>query len=432
MAGMTRHFLFCGLLALLSACSTAPIAPPKPFVPGVLSPADRQAAFDEVVQLIQSRYVDAQHNGVDWGAVAARWREPVLKAADDARFWRELNRMVGELKDAHTQVRSPLEEKATREQRGAHGLSLRPHEGRWWLTQVSPVSQAALLGVQRGQQVLAIDGVPVADWWARQAAEVRGSSTERSQAVLVNRVLNGGEVGSERRLQLRRPDGGEFSVTLRQDALVHPAVRTHLLADGSAYLRLDSFNRLWRTELDHALRRLAPAKSLVLDLRGNNGGDLRMAVEFLGYWLPSGSAGKVLTRDNQRLTALLGLLDVTPTLDIKAQPNGLKLPVALLIDERSASAAELVAGVLQARGRVRVFGATSCGCVLGVRRGEELRGGGRLVFSEVDLLIDGNRRLEGVGVQPDEALWSDPAALQRGEDPVLNAARAWAAGQVQP
>ncbi len=418
------------LVALLSACSNTPRAVPKPFVPDVLSAEDRKAAYDEVVGLIQTRYIDAQHNGVDWAAVAERYRERVLKAADDKRFWDELNRMVGELKDAHSRVMSPLEIKATREQRGTHGLELRPREERWLLTSVAGNSQAALLGLRPGMQVLQVDGLPVQQWWSQQAEQVRGSSTERSQQLLVNGKLNGGEVGSERQLQLRRGDGSEFAVTLRQDALQSPGVRAHLLKDGTGYLRFAGFATALRTELDHALRRLAPAQGLVLDLRGNGGGDLKLTTELLGWFLPAGEIGKVTTRDNKRLTALLGLMDVTPDLNIKPQAQRLQQPLAVLIDERSASAAELMSAALQAKGRARVFGATSCGCLLGTRsNGEGLRGGGRLMFSEIELLVHGQPRIEGVGVIPNEAVWADPGALLLGRDAVLEAARAWLEAQ---
>lgn len=415
-----------GATLLLAGCASTPQAVPKPFVPEVLSAAERQAAYDEVVMLIQTRYIDAKHNGVDWAAAAARYREPALRAPDDKRFWEQLNRLVGELKDAHSRVLSPLDIKATREQRGSHGLEVRQREERWLLASVAANSQAALLGLRPGQQVLQVDGLPVQQWWSQQAEKVRGSSTERSRQVLINGELNGGDVGSERLLQLRRSDGSEFEVALRQDALQGGGVRAHLLKDGTGYLRFVGFASGLRTELDHALRRLAGAKSLVIDLRSNPGGDLKLTTELLGWFLPPGEAGKVVTRDNKRLTALLGLMDVTPDLLIKAQAQQLKQPLAVLIDERSASAAELMAGALQAKGRARVFGATSCGCLLGTRSsGENLRGGGRLLFSEIELLIDGQPRIEGVGVVPNEAVWADPGALLLGRDAVLDAARAW-------
>ena len=414
---------------LLGACATPPAQPPQPFVPEALRADSRLQAFDEVARMVRDEYVDPRLNGVDWAAITQRYRSKAMLAPSDELFWNELNRMVGELKDAHTRVVSPMEARATRDQRGNHGVRVQPHEGRTLVMGVNGSSQAALLGLRAGMELLAVDGQPVAAWWAQQAQEVRGSSTERSQLSLINHALNSGEVGSRRVLRVRGPEGQEKEITLRQDVLQHPLVRSHLLADGTAYLRFAGFQPAAAAELNLALQRLAGAERLVLDLRGNGGGQLRLTLQLVGWLLPPGSGGRVITRDNKRLTAMAGLLDVTPKLDIPAQPLRLEQPLAVLVDEASASGAEFTAALLQSRGRARLFGATTCGCLLAVRPSRGLPGGGQLMLSEADMLVDGSRRIEGVGVVPDEAVFADPAALLRGRDAVLEAARTWLAQQ---
>jgi carboxyl-terminal processing protease len=418
----------CAALALCGCASGLP----KPFVPTPTTPNARAAGFDAVAQMVQQRYVDPQFNGVDWAAVQARYRQRVLQAPDDESYWAELNRMVGELRDAHTRVLSPMDLKATRMQRGFHGVSVEAHNGRWWVTGVAGQLQAALLGVRPGQEVLAVDDQPVAAWWQQQLAQAPGSSTPRAQELLVNRALNRGAVGSERRLTLRGSDGQQRTLRLRIDPGFLPEVRAHKLADGTGYLRFNGFQPALASELRAAIEYLADSQRLVLDLRGNPGGSQALTMQLLGWFLPPGSAGRVITRDNQRLTALLGLLDVTPKLDIPAQPQRLSQPMAVLVDQASASGAELMAGVLQAKGRARLFGSTSCGCLLAVRGGEDLPGGGRLVLSEVDLSIDNRIRVEGVGIQPDEPVWADPASALLGDDKVLAAARRWLATPLPP
>ena len=417
--------------ALAAALALAGCAnrPPPPFVPTPTTPDARAAAFDAVARMVQQRYVDPQFNGVDWAAVQARYRQRVLQAPDDETYWAELNRMVGELRDAHTRVSSPMDLKATRLQRGFHGVSIEPHDGRWWITGVAAQMQAWLLGLRPGQEVLAVDEQPVAGWWQQQLAHASGSSTPRAQQHLVNRALNHGAVGTARQLTVRGSDGSPRTVQLRIDPGFLAEVRAHKLADGTGYLRFNGFQPVLANELRAAIDHLADTDRLVLDLRGNPGGSQALTMQLLGWFLPPGSAGRVITRDNRRLTAMLGLLDVTPKLDIPAQPKRLAQPMAVLVDQTSASAAELMAGVLQAKGRARLFGSTTCGCLLAVRGGEDLPGGGRLVLSEVDLSIDNRIRVEGVGIQPDEAVWADPASALLGEDKVLAAARLWLAAQ---
>ncbi len=432
-------------LALLAGCATPPPTParpatPAPFVQRTLTADERKAAFDKVFSTIQQQYVDPQHNGVDWAAVGARYRAELLRGGvDEGQFWRGLNRMAGELKDAHTGVRSPLEVNAIVQQRGHYGLGLVKLDGHWVVAGVSGNSQAALLGVRSGHRLLQIDGQSAEAWWQASAAAVRGSSTERSNFTLVSRELNQRAVGSILTLALQRPDGSAYSVTLRQDpqSPVQSLLRSHLLASNLGYLRFAAFLEPLMPEMISALRRLSSAQGLVLDLRGNGGGSLKMAVDLMGWLLKSGGeVGQIVTRNNQRLLGPAvaaagspsGLQDQTPNLNVTLQTQALAMPIAVLIDENTASAAELLAAVLQDRGRARVFGSTSCGCLLGGRgAGEALPGGGRLQMSLFDMRIGSapGKRIEGVGVQPDQPTPLTLQALQGQRDAVFEAAQAW-------
>jgi carboxyl-terminal processing protease len=208
-------------VCLLSACSSTP-RQPAPYVPQKLSAEQRAAAFDQVWQTIDKQYVDPRFNGVDWKAVAERYRPQLLALDDDAAYWRGLNRMVGELKDAHTSVRSPLEAHATPTQRGHFGLALARMDGQVVLQGVAGNSQAALLGVRaRGSVCCRWTACRCRPGGSRRQAQVRGSSTERSQQILVNRELNARPVDSRLVLQVQPADAGAapLTVTLQQDPL---------------------------------------------------------------------------------------------------------------------------------------------------------------------------------------------------------------------
>ena len=425
-----HRLVLTAAVCLLAACAGTPRQAP-PYVPQKLNAEQRAAAFEQVWQTIDKQYVDARLNGVDWKAVADRYRPQLLALDDDAAYWRGLNRMVGELKDAHTSVRSPLEAHATPTQRGHLGLALARIDGQVVVQAVAGNSQAALLGVRAGQRLLQVDGTPVDAWWQQAAAQVRGSSTERSNRLLVNRELNARPVDSQLTLQLQPADAAAapLTVTLQQDPLGPSLVglRSHLLANGVGYLRLPRFDRLLQEPLDASLMRLSGAKALVLDLRGNPGGAFNMAMGLLGWLLDKpGRVGQIVTRDNQRLTALYGLIDITPTMEVKPAAKRITVPLAVLVDEGSASASELTAGVLQDQGRARLFGSASCGCLLGGRSGgEELPGGGRLLYSQFDMQIGQRPRVEGTGVIPDVLVLPTLASLQSGQDTVFDAAQAW-------
>jgi carboxyl-terminal processing protease len=99
-------------------------------------------------------------------------------------------------------------------------------------------------------------------------------------------------------------------------------------------------------------------------------------------------------------------------------------PVAVLIDEGSASASEVFAGGMRAVDRVRVFGSRSAGAVLPAIW-DRLPNGDVLYHAFAEFVTATNERLEGHGVVPDHAVPVTRADLLAGRDPVLDAALAW-------
>jgi carboxyl-terminal processing protease len=79
-------------------------------------------------------------------------------------------------------------------------------------------------------------------------------------------------------------------------------------------------------------------------------------------------------------------------------------PVVVLINEGTASTAELITNALQEQNRATVFGTQSCGCVLGFLDYKKLKGGGYLTMSEFGFITPKNRTLEGFGVTPDKII----------------------------
>src|SRR5262249_6708428 len=102
-------------------------------------------------------------------------------------------------------------------------------------------------------------------------------------------------------------------------------------------------------------------------------------------------------------------------------------PVAVLVDELTASASECFTGGLQSLGRVRVFGSRTMGQALPAST-RQLADGDVLLYAWGDLVTATGVRMEGKGVRPDEPVALKIADLQAGKDPVLDAALAWVAG----
>jgi carboxyl-terminal processing protease len=98
-------------------------------------------------------------------------------------------------------------------------------------------------------------------------------------------------------------------------------------------------------------------------------------------------------------------------------------PVAVLTGPGSASAAELLAGVLQERGRATIVGGTTRGAVTGTRA-INLPDGGLLRVGMIVMTTPQGRTLEKVGVTPDIVVPDDWRAVREGRDPALDAALA--------
>jgi carboxyl-terminal processing protease len=142
------------------------------------------------------------------------------------------------------------------------------------------------------------------------------------------------------------------------------------------------------------------ASGLVLDLRGDPGGLLSEAVETASAFLDGGAVVTYARRDEvpQHLQAL-GRGDTTT-------------PLVVLVDGGTASAAEVVAGALQDRGRAVVVGTRTFGKGT-VQEPHRLADGSSLALTVARYTLPSGRSVEGVGIEPDIQVFDSRAALNR-------------------
>lgn len=164
-----------------------------------------------------------------------------------------------------------------------------------------------------------------------------------------------------------------------------------------AYLRLAQFSDRCDQEVEKALDDLedAGAKSLVLDLRGNGGGDLGATVKLLGLFLPAKTqVVSVHTRDPKEWENL-----VTP----EKKRRERNYPIVVLIDRMSASASELTAGCLQDLKRATIIGEVSYGKG-SVQNIIPMNNGTALRLTIATYHTPSGRTPHGVGITPDHAI----------------------------
>jgi carboxyl-terminal processing protease len=231
-----------------------------------------------------------------------------------------------------------------------------------------------------------------------------------------------GEPGTSVELIVSPPAGEPFLVTLKRRPMYVPSINFARLEvkDGVGYLPISCFQETTLQELDDALVALNKAgmRALVLDLRGNGGGVFEAAVEVAQRFL---SSGVIVSRQLAD-----GRMKTYPARNLDAWT----MPLVVLVDANTASAAEIVAGALKDNRRARVVGQTTFGKGSGqvpirLLVGPEgtLAGGVRLTVARFFSPL--GQPYAGRGVQPH--ILANPAedadGVNRGSDHPLEIAR---------
>ncbi len=210
------------------------------------------------------------------------------------------------------------------------------------VARVAPGSPAMLAGVRAGDRILSVDGVPISQGW--------GKPNDSSAAI------SNGESGraSERLTLLRAPQGDTATVDVHRVAWHMPAISEQgLLTDSVGYVRLSTMSARSSEELERAVDGLVDrgARALVLDLRGNTGGLFEEGVKAAALFLPRGVV----------VASLAGRAGAEAQPHRGKRSRWAELPITVLVDGNTASAAEVVAAALRDYGRALLVGAPTYG-----------------------------------------------------------------------
>jgi carboxyl-terminal processing protease len=175
------------------------------------------------------------------------------------------------------------------------------------------------------------------------------------------------------------------------------------------------------TPFAEAVDKYRDSAGFIVDLRGNPGGLADMIRGIAGHFLPT---PELLGRAHMRRAELEFRANPRRSTADGRRVEPFSGPMAILVDELTASASECFAGGLQSLGRARVFGAQSMGQALPAST-LRLPSDDVLMFAVGDFVTSTGKKLEGAGVLPDVPVAISPQALAEGRDPVLDAALAW-------
>jgi len=195
-------------------------------------------------------------------------------------------------------------------------------------------------------------------------------------------------------------------VIVREQVLV-PSVESALLSGDVGYVNIDHFSRKTSREfVDHldALSKRATLQGLVVDLRGNQGGSMIHAARIVNNFVEEGTLVQTEGRSGGRVRGL------TPKVPATAARKRYDGPVAVLVDRKTASGSEIVAGGIKFLERGLIVGSQTFGKGT-VQKVYSLTSDVSMKLTVARYLLPGVKFINHVGVTPDVALgelWLDP------------------------
>jgi carboxyl-terminal processing protease len=210
--------------------------------------------------------------------------------------------------------------------------------GRVIVLQTTPGTPSAKSGMAPGDEIVAVNGYQLSRLDMEQLIALLTQSRQQ-QAQLV----------------VRRPGSARFlNFVLTPEDMQSPSVdRAFFLKPGIGYVRVSSFDEKTGRLIRDAIEKLGGRnlKGLVLDLRKNPGGLVTSALETAALFLKPGS----------RIVTVRGRNVAEKSEDVPSGATPYEFPMAILVNEKTASASEIVTGALQDHDRATVVGEVSYG-----------------------------------------------------------------------
>ncbi len=273
---------------------------------------------------------------------------------------------------------------------------------------VAPIKNtpAEAAGIKAGDTILAVDGESTDGWTTEKTVlKIRGP-----KGTTVRVKIKHVETGKEEELTLTRAPINVESVSTVPPAQGFKNSSGQDVA-GIGYIRIREFTARTPQELDEAIKEQqnAGAKAIVLDVRGNPGGLLTAVVSVADMFLDKGT---ILTQRNkdgreQNFTAKSGV--------------STGVPIVLLQNKFSASAAEVLAGALHDNGRAQLVGEVSFGKAT-VNIARELKDGGAVFVSIAQWLTPSGALIDKVGIRPDVEVVPSDEDIDARRDPQMSRA----------
>lgn len=265
---------------------------------------------------------------------------------------------------------------------------------------VSPIDgfPASKAGLRPQDMIVSIDGKTTADLTIDEAvSKIRGpKDTKVKLGILRNKTE-------------------DLNFTIIRDDIKIPSVKYEMLEGKVGLITVNQFSDDTTILMEEAARSLKGqgVKRIMLDLRGNPGGLLGVAVEMAELWLPE---GKVILQERRG-----GVTSNTFVSETAGTPPLQGVPTVVLINAGSASASEIVAGALRDHNAATLYGTKSYGKG-SVQEIRKVRGGGELKVTAARWYRPNGQNIDKKGIKPDVEIKMTEEDYAKGKDPQKDAA----------
>jgi carboxyl-terminal processing protease len=388
--------------------------------------------LSNIAESARKHYYDATLRGLDWPALVNQTKAQIDDASDLATANAAIEALLEKLHDSHTFFVPPRTVASV-----DYGWNFQVIGNRCYVTRVNAGSDAARQGMKPGDEVLTINGFTVERATVTRLQYAIYTIIPRPVLHLYTRDL----AGKVHRLDVASivkplthtpyaPDIERWRERLSYEEYMDqlgPEIKD--LGPQLLVIKLPSFARLGG-DVDSLIKKARGHDALIIDLRGNKGGQEDQedsVMRYLDDVLPNeAKVADVISREKPHA------LTVKPN-----TRGGYTGKLIVLVDSRTASAAEIFARTVQLQGRAKILGDVSSGNTMEAQHEVffdqgPLRAVYYMSVTVGDLIMPDGHSLEGVGVTPDEILLPTAADLANGRDPVMAQAAASAGVTLTP
>jgi C-terminal processing protease CtpA/Prc len=428
---MTQCLLTVLTLCLLAASATGQNA--KSPVNAKLNRERGLAMLSEIKEIIKAEYYDPQFRGLDVEQNFKTAEARIKELETNAQIFAVIAQLLLDFNDSHTLFLPP-----NRSNRVEYGFSLQMIGDTCHIVQVKPGSDAEAQGLKVGDVVVGINGFAprrktlwtllyflyALDPQPGMTLTLKGIDGRAREVLIRGRILTPTQQKEESN---QRKEREKQRPELKSRPYKCQEMNADLIACKLYTFEVDP------TVVDKMMKEAAGHKKLILDLRGNRGGLLLTELHLIGYFFDHDVkiGDEVVRKKNKEQIARSD----------REKAFGGELVV--LIDSRSASAAEIFSRVIQIEKRGKVVGDASAGAVLASKQYwlASVRGGanweaysfyGAISVTVGDFVMSDGQRLEGTGVTPDFIQVPIGQALAEKTDPVLAYAAMLCGARITP